>query len=72
MLPTKLTADDPESKRALYKIVRRDTFEDIPGLILTADTTSGICLMRVVEYGATKDVEHNYGPEGFSIIPRKG
>jgi hypothetical protein len=65
MLPTKLTAVDPESERALYKIVRRDTMEDVPGLILSAAEETGLCLLRLSD-GANQ--EYNFGPDGLRII----
>ena len=34
MLPTKLTIEDPESLRVLYKVVRIDTLSDVPGLVI--------------------------------------
>jgi len=38
MLPTKLTAVDPETERRRYKIVRRDTLEDAaPGNLRAID-----------------------------------
>src|SRR5579871_4636051 len=48
MLPLKLTAADPESERRLYKIVRCDTMADLPGLILSANVETGLCLMRTI------------------------
>jgi hypothetical protein len=65
MLPRKLTAIDPESERRRYKIVRRDTMADVPGLILSADVETGLCLLRLSN-GASQ--EFNFGPEGLSIV----
>jgi hypothetical protein len=65
MLPRKLTAVDPESERRRYKIVRRDTMEDVPGLILSANVESGLCLVRLSN-GASQ--EFNFGPEGLRIV----
>lgn len=65
MLPTKLTAVDPESERARYKIVRRDNFADVPGLILSANVDSGICMLRDAK-GAVQ--EFNLQPDGFRIV----
>ena len=64
MLPQKLTALDPESERARYKIVRRDTMDDVPGLILSASVETGLCLLRSAN-GASQ--EYNFGPDGFRI-----
>ena len=40
----KLTIIDPETERARHKIVRRDNFQDVPGLIISADTDTGECV----------------------------
>ncbi len=64
MLPTKLTAVDPEGERRRYKIVRRDTLEDVPGLILSASVESGLCLLRL---GNGASQEFNFGPNGLVI-----
>jgi hypothetical protein len=65
MLPRKLTAVDPESERRRYKIVRRDTMEDVPGLILAANVEAGLCLLRLSN-GTSQ--EFNFGPEGIRIV----
>jgi hypothetical protein len=65
MLPHKLTAVDPESERRRYKIVRCDTLEDVPGLILSANIETGLCLVRLSN-GASQ--EFNFGPNGMRIV----
>jgi hypothetical protein len=65
MLPRKLTAVDPESERARYKIVRRDTMQDVPGLILSANVESGLCLLR---HSNGTSQEFNFGPDGLRIV----
>jgi len=65
MLPRKLTAVDPENERRRYKVVRRDTMEDVPGLILSANVETGLCLLRLPS-GASQ--EFNFGPEGLRIV----
>ena len=67
MLPTKLTAVDPETERRRYKVVRRDTMEDVaPGsLILSASVESGLCLLRL---GNGASQEFNFGPNGLRIV----
>lgn len=65
MLPRKLTAVDPEEERRRYKIVRRDTYEDVPGLILSANVDTGLCLLRLSN-GTSQ--EHNFGPDGLRIV----
>lgn len=65
MLPRKLTAVDAESERRRYKIVRRDTMADVPGLILSASVETGLCLLRGSN-GASQ--EFNFGPDGLRIV----
>jgi hypothetical protein len=65
MLPTKLTAADAESERRRYKVVRLDTHDDVPGLILSASIETGLCMMRA-DSGEAK--EYNFGPYGLRII----
>lgn len=66
MPPQKFTAADPESVRSRYKVVRRDTMQDVPGLILAADAGTGLCLLRGAD-GASQ--QHSFGPNGLSIVP---
>jgi hypothetical protein len=61
----RFTAADPEDERARYKVVRTDTMMDVPGLILSADPVTGLCMMRDAT-GETK--EYNFGPRGLVII----
>lgn len=68
MLPTKLTAIDPESERRRYKIVRCDTCVDVPGLIISADAETGICALRCTIDGKSTDATHNFGPDGLRIV----
>lgn len=66
-MPTyRLAATDPESERALYKIVRRDTMVDVPGLILSASVETGLCLLRNADGSST---EYNFKPGGLAIVP---
>jgi hypothetical protein len=68
MLPQKLTAIDSEEERARYKIVRRDTMADVPGLILSASVETGLCLLRKSTGEAQ---EYNFGPSGLCIAVAK-
>ena len=61
-----LTGHDPESTRVRYKIVRRDSLADVPGLILSASESTGLCLLRDTN-GAIQ--EYSFGPNGLSIVP---
>jgi hypothetical protein len=76
MLPTKLTPDDPESERARYTIVRRDSFADaLPGgPILSANVNTGVALLRPPKSSHEEKnpvpKEFNFGPDGFRIVPR--
>ncbi|HEY3910366.1 MAG TPA: hypothetical protein VGM07_10785 [Stellaceae bacterium] len=65
MLPRQLTGVDPETERRRYKIVRCDTMADVPGLILSANIETGLCLLRQPN-GASQ--EFNFGPDGLRIV----
>lgn len=52
-----------EDKRR-FKIVRTDSYTDVPGEIITADETSGECCLQVA--GETKTL--SFGPGGIRII----
>ncbi len=65
MLPMILSAADPEAERGRYRIVRLDTMELVPGLILAANCDTGMCLLREASGEAT---EHCFGPRGLRIV----
>lgn len=65
MLPRKLTTIDPEAERRRYKVVRRDTMQDVPGVILSANVETGLCVLRQ-STGASQ--EFDFGPEGLRIV----
>lgn len=65
MLPTTLSAANPESERRRYAVVRLDTMAVVPGLILAANRDTGMCLMRG-DNGEAK--EHFFGPGGLRIV----
>ena len=69
MMPIMLSNTDPESERRRYKIVRLDTCQDVPGLILSADIGTGVFMLRLATGEAKED---NLGPNGFRIITVKG
>jgi hypothetical protein len=54
-----------EEKRR-WKIVRTDTYADVPGEIVSADETTGECSLEVG--GQTKTM--SFGPGGIRIIGR--
>lgn len=54
-----------EEKRR-WKIVRTDTYADVPGEIVTADETTGECSLAVGRETKTM----SFGPGGIRIIGR--
>lgn len=56
MRANKLTAEDPEEERVLYKVVRLDTYEDVCAdcLILAAYEATGVCTFRIGD-GSSKE-----------------
>jgi hypothetical protein len=65
MLPHTLSAANPESERRQFMVVRLDTMEIVPGLILAANCETGMCLLRDTR-GDSK--EHHFGPHGLRIV----
>jgi hypothetical protein len=70
MLPQQITPDMPESERRRWRIVRSDTFADLPGgLIVQANVTTGVAvLVRRDCNGAPVSTNYSLGPDGFRII----
>lgn len=66
MTPHKLSFYAPESERRRWKIVRLDTMADVPGLILSANMDTGLCLLLDA---AGSYQEYNFGPGGLWIAP---
>jgi hypothetical protein len=69
MLPRVLTNDLSESVRRRYIVVRLDNFTAVPGLIISADTVTGIVNMQNERDGSSQ--EHNFGPYGITIVTRR-
>jgi hypothetical protein len=68
MLPKVITNDLSESVRRRYIVVRLDNFTAIPGLIISADITTGVVNMKDERDGSSQ--EHNFGPYGITIVTR--
>lgn len=58
-----------EEKRR-WKIVRTDTFMDVPGEILAADEATGECSLMVAAQGGTETKTLTFGPGGMRIVGR--
>ncbi|HEY1298845.1 MAG TPA: hypothetical protein VGF07_00010 [Stellaceae bacterium] len=67
MLPNKLPADAPEKLKRCYKIVRRDTMQDLPGEIVSADVDAGVCVLRRPNGEAA---DFDLGARGIIIVGR--
>ncbi len=67
MLPRKIPQETPEALRRLWRIVRLDTHQELPGLILSADCDSGVAVMKQGD-GTAKD--WSLGPGGLAIVVR--
>lgn len=55
-----------------WKIVRTDTCEDVPGMIISADEDTGECKMFVVDprcLPPERTVEYDFKPGGIRIVP---
>jgi len=67
MYPEKIENGAPEEERKRWKLVRRDSLADIPGLIVYADVLSGKAVLQQVD-GTNKNID--VGPHGLLILPR--
>jgi hypothetical protein len=78
VLPRKLAPDAPEAERRRWRAIRLDTHQELPGLILSADCDTGVCVMRVrgpdqVAADGSKSpgfrsVDYSLGPGGLALI----
>lgn len=66
----KLESWQTETSKGRWKIVRLDTYTDVPGDILSADDATGECCLRVTAAGATEDKTLSFGPGGIRIVGR--
>ena len=62
----KLESFQAAEAKARWKIVRTDSYADVPGEIITADEETGECSVK--DAGETKELK--LGPGGIKIIPR--
>lgn len=54
-----------------WKLVRTDSFLDVPGEIVSADEETGeACIRTTSADGATNDQKMTFGPGGFRIVGR--
>ena len=62
-------------ERRRWKIVRTDTYTDVPGEIISADEATGECCLQITVYengqAKTETKQLSYGPNGIRICPRK-
>ena len=63
----KLDATHSSADKARWKIVRTDTYDDVPGEIISADEVGGECCVHVG--GETKTL--SFGPGGIRIIGKR-
>lgn len=72
MLPLRLTVEMTEAERALWRVVRLDNYQTLPGAIVQADAETGLALMQVrpKAEGDLGQQEFALGPNGLRIVPR--
>jgi hypothetical protein len=59
-----------EDKRK-WKIVRTDSYIDVPGDINSADEATGECNVTVQTHEGPKTQALNFGPNGFRLVGRR-
>jgi hypothetical protein len=63
----KINSSQSAEIRARWKIVRKDSYKDVPGEIMEADETTGVCTILIG--GESKKME--FGANSIVILPRK-
>ena len=76
----RLAHDLPEAERRRWRIVRLDTHQEVPGLILSADADTGAATLKVevgvdIAEDGTRSAKYetqslSFGPGGFAIVGR--
>jgi hypothetical protein len=61
--------DSAEDKRR-WKIVRTDSYEDVPGEIVAADDETGECCVQITVGGETKTESMAFGLGGIRLVGR--
>ena len=56
----------PSEERARWKIVRMDSYRDVPGMIVSADEMTGKCVLEM--HGENR--EYDLGHRGIRIMLR--
>jgi hypothetical protein len=72
-LPYEIKSHYSDEFKCLWKLVRRDDMNDIPGDIITADEATGECCLRRPDGngGTTTTGTLTFGPYGLRIVPRR-
>ena len=68
MLLREITEAMPEEQRARYRVVRLDSGNTVPGLILSANANTGECTMKVTVGDNFEKVAHMLGANGLAIL----
>ena len=63
----KIDSSMSEEQRSRYKIVRLDSFDDLDGLIVSADEQEGTATLKDK---SGEDKSYSLGPHGIMILPR--
>lgn len=68
MVPTILTADMPQAERERWRVVRLDSFDILPGLIVAVDCGLGVAIMQ--KDGEINTTTYTFGEKSLKIIHR--
>jgi hypothetical protein len=66
----KLESYHSAEDKGLYKVVRCDSYTDVPGDIITADEATGECCMGVRVQDKIETKSYSFGHCGIRIIRR--
>jgi hypothetical protein len=66
----KLEAHQPTEEKKQWKIVRTDSYRDVPGEIIIADESTGECDVQRVIDGEATTAHLNFGAGGIKLVRR--
>jgi hypothetical protein len=65
----KLDSSDSSEIKRLWKVVRTDSYDDVPGDIIMADEDTGECCLKVS--GQDTPITLSFGPRGIRLVGRR-
>jgi hypothetical protein len=67
----KIESDSDVAEKRRWKIVRTDTYQDVPGEIVSADEMTGECCVEITAAGKSETKTLSFGPRGIRLARRR-